>query len=60
LFFSTIRSWQFFSSLLLFFFKEVKKTSSMAQLCFGVGIEEEGAVKLRRGEKRGTRSLSWV
>lgn len=32
----------------------------MAQLCFGVGIEEEGAVKLRRGEKRGTRSLSWV
>jgi hypothetical protein len=32
----------------------------MAQLCFGVGIEEEGPVKLRRGEKRGTRSLSWV
>jgi ABC-type transport system involved in Fe-S cluster assembly fused permease/ATPase subunit len=32
----------------------------MAQLCFGVGIEEEGAVKLRRGEKRGTRPVSWV
>jgi hypothetical protein len=33
---------------------------SMANLCFGVGIEEEGAVKIRRAEKRGTRSLSWV
>ena len=32
----------------------------MANLCFGVGIEEEGAVKLRRAGKRGTLSLSWV